>query len=333
MKYLLLTVTFFLFVGCGETTPQESSTSNDTTKEQKPETPQFSPTPHQFQAVWDEVTSDPETTLPQERVTFAKLFDGFHDLISDNAERTLNEHADIIEHFDKLAHPNGVCMKGLWQIDTPTPYGGYFRLGSEALIIARASTALSETKRGETRAFGMAGKLFGTTDPQELQDANSANFFVIDDLSGTDAEYYTDVALTNEPDVSFNSSLFTAFLYGAKVASAFSNADKNSGIRQLYEISYLGEENQSDIITPKWMKIEAQDNQTKIGVDDFRDEFTLDKDEVLIFTISVASEKVDTLRQWEQIGTITFDTSVVSNTCDHRLHFHHPKWRDDIVYE
>jgi len=29
---------------------------------------------------------------------------------------------------------------------------------------------------------------------------------------------------------------------------------------------------------------------------------------------------------------ITFDESVVSNSCDHRLHFHHPKWRDDLKY-
>ena len=331
MKYLLFFSTLLILSACSNSVKKEvieGNTTNSTPSEEA-----FTPTPRQFQAVWNEVSSDPVSTLPQERVSYAKLFDGLRDLISEDAERTLSEHADIIAHFDKLAHPNGVCMKGLWKIERETPYSGYFRKGSEALIIARASSAMSNTKRGENRAFGMAGKIFATTDPFKTLSENSANFFVIDNLGGTDAEYYTDVSLTNEPDVSFTSSVFSAFAYGLKVASAFSEADENSGIRQLYEISYLGEENQSAIVTPRWMKIEAQENQTKVGVDDFREEFALNEDETLIFNISVSSEVQDGIKIFEEIGTITFDASTVSNTCDHRLHFHHPKWRDDLVYE
>ena len=337
MKQLLFLLSTFLIFGCSNTAKETNNTTgksaNKVEKDKESEKTQFAPIINQFQAVWDEVLSDPEPLLPQETVSYSKLFDGARDLISENAVRTLNEYADVIEHFDKLAHPNGVCMKGVWKIDTPTNYSGYFRLNSEALIIARASSAMSNTKRGETRAFGMAGKLFGTTDPLSIQTEPSANFFVIDDLGGTDAEYFTDVQLTNEPDVSFTGSVFSALAYGAKVASAFSDADQNSGIRQLYEISELGESNSSVIVTPRWMKIEAQDNQTKLGVNDFRDEFTLNKNEVLVFNISVASTKTDGRHDWLQVGTITFDTSIVSNTCDHRLHFHHPKWRDDLIYE
>ena len=192
---------------------------------------------------------------------------------------------------------------------------------------------MSNTKRGEIRAFGMAGKLFPTLDETELLTESSANFFVIDDLGGTKAPYFTDVALTNEPDVSFNSSVFTALAYGLKVANAFSTADVNSGIRQLYEISYLGEPNSSTIITPKWMKITAQEGQTALGVNDFRDEFTFQGNQVLIFDIAVASVEVNGTKQWQEIGTMTFDTSVTSQSCDHRLHFHHPKWRNDITYK
>jgi len=331
MKHLFLPLVILLFTACNENT--RAPYVVDTVEKNSTTVLPLSPTPIQFQSLWSEVTSDPESTLPQDEVSYEKLFDGVRDLISEDADRTLEEHTDLLEPFNKLAHPNGVCLKGLWHIDTPNPYSGYFALGSRALMVARASTALSETKRGEVRAFGMAGKLFATEDPLEAVSWYSANFFVIDDLGGTDAEYYTDVQLTNEPEVSFTSSVFSAFAYGLKVASAFRGADKNSGIRQLYEISSLGEQDQSTVVTPRWMKIQAQENQTKFGVDDFRDEFLLNVGEELVFLISVASKKVDGEPLWKKIGTITFESSVVSATCDHRLHFHHPKWRDDLVYE
>jgi len=291
------------------------------------------PLSHQFNAVWNEVIFDPLSSLPQESISYSKLFDGGLDLISLNAKRTLSSEADIIEPFNKLVHPNGVCLSGVWKIDTPNPYSGQFKNGSESLLIARASTAMSATKRGEIRAFGMAVKLFGTMNKEETTTNSLANFFVIDDLGGTDTQYYTDVALTNEPDVSFTSAVFGSLAYGLKVASAFSSTDENSGIRQLYELSYLGEGESSRVITPKWIKIEAQKKQTKFGVEDFREEFILGVGENLVFNISVTSQEIEGVKQFKKIGTITFDSSVISTTCDHRLHFHHPLWRDDLVYE
>ena len=334
MKRLLFPLFLLLFSACNsETTqlPYAPTTTDADTKEEKKEP--FTPVIKQFQAVWDKVASDKLGTLPQESVSYAKLFDGAIDLITQNAQRTLTNQEDILPYFDKLAHPNGVCLRGLWKIDKENPYSGFFKKGSESLIIARASSAMSETKRGEKRAFGMAGKLFGTIDPQKINSTPSANFFVIDDLGGTDLEYYTDTTLTNEPEVSFTSSIFTSLRYGYKVATAFADADKNSGIRQLYEISYLGEETNSSVLTPKWIQIEALPNQTKYGVDDFRDEFALKDGEKLTFSIAVASREVDGEKLWQEIGSITFDASVVSTTCDHQLHFHHPLWRDDLVYE
>jgi len=324
MTKILMFFMYFLFLGCN---------SEDEKQLQAQQGTRYEPAEHQFQAVWDEVESDPLTTLPQDTVSYSKLFDGVIDLISTNAERTLHNQEDIIEAFNKLAHPNGVCLSGIWKIDTQNPYSGQFKNGSESLVIARASTAMSETKRGEARAFGMAVKLFGTTNKEEILTNSTANFFVIDDLGGTDAQYYTDVALTNEPDVSITGSVVSYILYAAKVAAAFSDADKNSGIRQLYELSYLGESNSSSVITPKWIKIEAEQNQTVFGVEDFRDEFKLSANENLVFNISVSSQEIKSVKQWQKIGTITFESSIVSSTCDHRLHFHHPLWRDDLVYE
>jgi len=329
MKLFSALFSLLSLVGCNSEVINDGQTGTS----QNNDTPKTYTLPqNQFQSVWDEVNSDPLTTLPQDTVSYSKLFDGAIDLISKNAQRTLNDHADMLEPFNKLAHPNGVCMRGIWEIDTDNNFSGYFQNGSKALIIGRASSAMSNTKKGENRAFGLAGKLFPTQDVQEIFTLPSANFFVINDLGGTDAEYYTDVELTNEPDVSFTGSVFGALAYSIKVASAFSDADSNSGIRQLYEISYLGENNNSNITTPKWMKISAQEGQTAYGVDDFRDEFTLDTNQTIVFNIFVSSVEVNNIKEWIKIGTITFDESVVSYSCDHRLHFHHPVWRDDLVH-
>ena len=282
------------------------------------------PTNSNFNYVWKEILSDPLSKLPYNSVSFSDLFDWNRDIILDDAERTLNDNRDILEPFNKLAHPNGICLKGIWEINKENPYSGYFKNSSKGLIIARASTALSNTKSTDLRAFGLAGKIFASTNPNE--NTTKANFFVIDDLGGTNAKHYTDAAMTNEPSVTTTSAVVKNLLYAVKVAKAFSTADKNSGIRQLYEISELGEKSKENIKTPKWIKIKAEKGQT-IEEIDFRDELKI-KDKKLIFNISVADKEVNGTKDWMDIGFISFDKSVVSNSCDHRLHFHHPKYRD-----
>jgi len=289
-------------------------------------------TQNSFHDVWRQVTSDPYTTLPQDTVAYGKLFTWKKNIILENSKRTLEEHADILAPFDKLAHPNGICMKGIWKIHTKNPYSGYFKRDSKALIIVRASSAMSNTHRGEIRAFGFAGKLFPSLNPQKTNKENTANFFLIDDLGGTDAPHYTDVILTNEPSVTTTSALLKNLLYGLKIASAFAESDEHPGIRQQYEISELGEKKSAHIITPKWMKVEAKAGQT-VDASDFRDELGITSSNKLVFIISVASKETKQgKKEWQSIGTITLDASVVSSSCDHRLHFHHPKWRSNLDY-
>ena len=190
---------------------------------------------------------------------------------------------------------------------------------------------MSNTKTGENRAFGFAGKLFPTTNPSKLNSENSANFFLIDDLGGTDAANYTDVEMINEPNVSFTLGVAKHIFYALRVSYIFAKADKNPGIRQLYEISYLGENKNKSVVTPKWMKIETADSSKKEG-DDFRDELKIKDGEKLIFNIFVSSKIRDEKKDWKRVGTITLDKSIISKSCDSRLHFHHPVWRDNLDY-
>lgn len=317
---LLLASPLFLLSACG-------TTANNSTTTQAP---LLTNTSNQFQTVWAQIKSDPVKTLPQVNVSYKKLVAGGKNNILADATRTLSSRLDILPYFDKLAHPNGICFKGVWEITSANKYSGYFKKGSRALIIVRASSALSNTKSGKLRSFGFAGKIFPTMSPDKKNLEHTANFFLIDDLGGTKAVHYTDVTMTNSPPASITSEVFKNLLYAAKLARTFSQADKNAKIRQVYEISYLGEKNKDAVVTPKWMKVKAMAGQT-VNETDFRNELSIHGDK-LIFKVSVASELKNGKKDWSDIGLITLDSSIVSNSCDHRLHFHHPKWRSDLMH-
>jgi len=282
-----------------------------------------------FKDVWNLIKSDPYKKLPQREVSYFKLSKG--EGIEHSSWRTLNDQSDILAPFKKLAHPNGICFRGVWKIDETNDYDGYFKKGSEALVIARASTAMSNTKSGATRAFGFAAKLFPTMDETLQNREPSANVFLIEDLGGTDAKHFLDVSLTNEPSVSFTLEAVLNTAYGLKVAHSFAQADKNPAIRQLYEVSSLAESKEKKVNTPKWLKI-VSSSQKRVDAVDFREELTIEKNKKLVFDIFVANLKSNMKKNWEKIGTITLNESVVSEACDARLHFHHPKWRNDLKF-
>jgi hypothetical protein len=84
-------------------------------------------------------------------------------------ERAVDSAADLRwgpdrKGFRRLVHPNGICLTGLWQITQDTGYSGYFRNGSQALIVGRYSTCCRETRRGHVRSLSLVGKLFPTAD-------------------------------------------------------------------------------------------------------------------------------------------------------------------------
>ncbi len=281
--------------------------------------------------VWKQIKSDNYAELPQNKISFRSLYGFLENRIRRSAERTLSDRSDILPQFKKLAHPNGVCLSGTWEITEENPYGGYYKKGSKGLIIARASTAMSATKQGKNRAFGFAGKLFPTLEGSEV--VPTSNFFLVDDLGGTKAPHYTGVEMLNEPAISTTTTVMMNLFYALKLAATFGKADSNPNMRQLYEVSYIGETEKNKVRTPKWMKVGAADGQT-IDEVDFRDELNIDKhDGELVFDISVASTQDDEgNKNWSKIGSIRFTDSAASNSCDHRLHFHHPKWKSNLKH-
>ncbi len=279
--------------------------------------------------VWNVVTKNIYKELPSDKVTFQDLFDGLTSLIERSALRTLNTKKDILPEFKKLAHPNGVCLKGEWAITQSNPYSGLFKKNSRAIIIARASAALSETTNDKLRGFGFAGKIFPTLNP--TQKVETANFFMIDDLGGTRAQHYTDVEMTNEPKATTTIAVLANLQYALTLATTFQSVDSHPTKRQVYEIAEAQNDELLPVKTPKWMMIRTPKNQLKVDESDFRDELleTVNKGN-LTFGIYVADTETIEGKNWKKIGNITIAEAVASKACDRQLHFHHPKWRSEL---
>lgn len=307
-----------------------------------------------YQRVWG---APGEPPLPVHEVTLRSVVGGLASFgiprqFKRDSERTIDSRADLRwgsdgKGFTRLVHPNGICLTGRWSIDQDTPYSGYFRRGSMALIVARYSTCCTETRRGRTRSLSMVGKLFPTTDPNHLEPLPTANFMTQEDIGGADTEYINDAELRNAPDI-------TMARRGAGVGIllvvglVFQRVDREPGVRQLYQIAELGKPSEHPTQAPQFMRLLVPPTQPRIpGANmDFRDEIMaqiFDKSDpsprrTLTFSIEVtdegevsgsAAKQRRTFGTWRRIGSIVFDNAVVSHNGDSVLHFNHPTWRQD----
>jgi hypothetical protein len=261
--------------------------------------------------------------LPQYEVSTKNfVVNGFNRLL-DRATRTLNETNDYYPKIDKLVHANGICFSGIWTITKNNPYSGLFKRGSQALIIARASAATSSTRSDESRSLGFAGKIFPTMDPN--QSVETANFFVIDNLMGKMTEHYLETTMTNKPELGFK---LGSIGFALKVFNIFKDLDKDPGYRPVYPIAEAGLLANERVSTPKFFMIKADSRVLKNEESDFRDELSIDKNHTngVVFNILVNDSTSDlNSNEWNKIGQITLNESIVSYGCDKQLHFHHPK--------
>ncbi len=307
-----------------------------------------------YQRVWGAADAPP---LPIYAVTLKNVLHGLppfgrHYLFREATARTHDSHADLRWGPDRMGfrrfiHPNGICLTGHWRITQDTPYSGYFRKGSDALIVGRYSTCCKETRRGRTRSLSLVGKLFPTADPDHEQTLFTASFITQQDLGGDHSEFINDAELRNAPDT----TLWRRGL-GAPVLAisgvVFAIVDKMPSIRQLYEIAELGKSPDEPTRTPHFMRLLVAPEQPRIGgaALDFRDEIMAQiydradpaPKRTLTFIIEVTDEGITrgpnfyerrSFANWRRIGEIVFDEAVASYNGDFVLHFNHPTWRDD----
>lgn len=309
-----------------------------------------------FAEVRDAVFANPYQQVPTYKVTLRSVLHGVLSfgkryLFKLAVARTVDSHADLRwgtdgKGFRRLLHQNGVCLTGRWHITEETEYSGYFRKGSEALIVGRYSTCCTETRRGHTRSLALAGKLFPTTDANHTQPFRTASFFTQQDIGGENTDYINDAELRNAPDVHLlRRARGTPILLITGLV--FQKVDKEPAQRQLYQIAELGKPDNEPTRSPRFMRLLVASDQPKIEGDvlDFRDEVMAqiyDRGDAtpkrtLRFDIEVTDEgsthgKISqTVRfsNWRRIGQITFYNGVISYNGDFVLHFNHPTWRND----
>jgi hypothetical protein len=285
-----------------------------------------------FEGLWREIGSDPYVEMPHYEVTLKSFYGFLENHILAAARRTLSDRNDLLPRFRKLIHPNGLCLAGTWNITEETPYTGYFRKGSRALIILRASTGMSATRRGELRTFGIAGKIFPTTDPSAV--VETVNFTTTEDLGGTQRDHFLDALNTNDilkiswPGLFINSGIITA------LGNAFTTAEKTLDVsqalfRQLYNIAEAGEPDPSSARSPVWVQLTGAPDVPRVDAEDFRDELRVARyPGGLRFEISAADEGTRLgAKNWKKIGYVEVTADALTDTCDNRLHFPHLPFR------
>lgn len=276
-----------------------------------------------FKQVWDTVQLGPYAELPQYQTTYDSLFDDNISLIALSANRTLDNDADTLPWFQKLVHPVGICFAGTWTITEENPYTGYFAKGAEGLIIVRASEALGSVAVGDWRAFGLAGKIFPTTNTSSQTASDTANFFTVDDLGGTNADSFLDLSKSNAPKTSFHLSQLAIFPMLTEIARTFKHADQDPGVRQVYQIGELGLASGATALSPERFSL-VSENDERINADDFRSELRIaNYPQGLNFGIYTSNGDDN----WVRLGQIHLDKEALSDGCDHRLHFNHPRWK------
>ena len=304
-----------------------------------------------YQPVWG------SAPLPLYKTTLRSVLKGIlpfgkRYLFQQAVARTVDSHADLRwgvdgKGFRRLLHPNGVCLTGRWQITEETEYSGYFRKGSEALLIGRYSTCCTETRRGRTRSLALVGKLFPTTDPNHTEPLRTASFFTQQDIGGDHTDYINDAELRNAPNVhaARRAGGVPILLITGLV---FQRVDKEPAQRQLYQVAELGKPADEPTRAPRFMRLLVATDQPKIEGDglDFRDEVMaqiFDRGDAtpkrtLRFDIEVTDEGSThgpgvyqnvTFNNWKRIGRLTFDNAVASYNGDFVIHFNHPTWRND----
>lgn len=261
--------------------------------------------------------------LPHYQISQSRFIQAGVNLLFNDAKRTLSTADDYLPRLDKLVHANGICLSGKWTITETTSYTGYFKRGANGLLMARASATLSETERGQFRGLGLAGKIYPTQNPALT--TPTANFFVVDVLTGAQRDRFLDIEMTNKPDIQLRWSILSV---GFAAITTFARADKSPGFRPLYPIAELGLLPGETARAPQFMKLQANATTLRNDQIDFREELNIEKNNSgnLLFDIMVSDVSAERSgSHWNKIGFIEFTRSKVSYGCDRQLHFSHPK--------
>jgi hypothetical protein len=264
--------------------------------------------------------------------------------------RALDSAADLRwgedrKGFRRLVRPHGVCVTGEWEITADSPYSGYFKKGSQGLVIARISAGVCMTLGGIRRSYGLVLKLYPTRDENHETPLRPANVILADDLGGTQAPHLAGVELTNAPHVTGwnrGNEIPVLLLEGL----IFEIVDRKASVRQVYPIAELGRAADEKLNAPEFMRLKASPGLPASEEKDVRNEVLsriFDPGDptprrILSFDIAVSDAgkrkgfgifQRQTVASWQTIGKVDFSDGVASYNGDFVIHFRHPTWREN----
>jgi hypothetical protein len=267
--------------------------------------------------------------------------------------RTLDSGVDLRwgedgKGFRRLVRPAGVCALGTWEISEDNPYSGYFKPGSKGLVVLRISEGIHMTLRGIRRSYGIALKLYPTTDENHGLPLQTANVLLSDDLGGSTATRISAVELTNAPQITgLNRGTQIPILL--KEGLAFLITDRQSMLRQIYPIAELGKPDNEPTRSPDYLRLKTSAGQAVVDENDVRNEILAQlfdrgnsvPQRTLSFDIAVSDTGKSAgfvffpkghrqiITDWQTLGKIVLNNAVASYNGDFVIHFRHPTWRDD----
>jgi len=268
------------------------------------------------------------------------------------AQRTLDSQADLRwgadgKGFQRLVHPNGICLTGIWEITGETEYTGYFKKGSRGLIVGRYSTCCQETRGGFTRSLALVGRVYPTTNRDHPDKLPTACFITQQDIGGELTKNMNQAVFRNAPNTTGSQRGLGGIGVLLATGAALQLSDKKPSIRQVYEVAELGKPTGLRTSAPEFMQLTVAPDQPVMPGEhnDFRDEILWqfgDGNSAPKGTLTFRIETSDTgvthgfplkerreISNWRAIGTITFDAAVASYNGDRVIHFNHAPWRRD----
>jgi hypothetical protein len=266
-------------------------------------------------------------------------------LVAKRSKEILIDKRDYREvGLEKPIHPMGVGLTGKL-VMKPTRWSGLFR-GGEYLVAARASISqgnpfkIQADGRAQLRSTAMAVKVFGTPADRGL-DVRTANAVFQNNLNGLlgsngEPLNYLESTQTNQPGIDFskvNQAYQWETLLGVAYGSVMNRKDHmskvpfiNPQIRPVHSWSEFSETDPRTVKTPTWVMLKPVLTNMPLNESDFRLEITktLERDGQLKYELFAADQQDSRGKiQWESVGSMIFDHSILSEGVDKNLLFPH----------
>lgn len=249
------------------------------------------------------------------------------------ARRILVQVADLHDYPQgrKLLQANGICFSGDWIIDQGSPYTGLFAAGMRVKSIVRGSILFGKTTAEHRRTFGLAIKLFASSNPGSR--APTVNLFVMEAFGGARRSHIVDAVLDNDPELG-RLPAFGTIRAALRLRRDLKAADQEAGsggadltFRPITHAAEAGGDPGTAVVSPYWMRLVIDPETPRLDFDDFREELRVAHypDAELVYRIDLADfgNGKKKSAHWQTRGSLHLYESITSRVCDARLHFSH----------